>query len=303
MEAQDPRSLMYEVLNLKDEINLVASKINGVSQVFDNISLSAPNFAPPELGFLRTVSWLYVLYFETGKINIDFIKKLIPTYELDPEESIKDHLGSVQKLRTFLQHNLNLSKVHDYSIQEYCETWFKNNCGTPVPRDDNHWNLCVNSLLKEATQFLKVIRDCIRKIEMDESVIQIVDQWNFARNRYHPPHEFDNLIAIVSADMGRDSLDVIRVRKQYYDKWVKELQLNQGDYDFQFEARRLIEHTLLNEMTRVLPITGKDIIDEFKIPPGSRVGFLLEEARKINNENFPCSRQILIEKLKENIEQ
>jgi hypothetical protein len=298
MEAQDPKSLMYEVLDLKDEINLVASKIEGVDHVFDDMSLRMPNLAPPELGFLRTVSWLYVLYYETGKINIDFIKKLLPTYELDSETNIKNHLCSVQRLRTFLQHNLNLSKVHDYSIQEYCETWFKRNCGTPVPRDENHWNLCLNSILKETLTFLKAIRNCIRKIEIDESVIQIVDQWNFVRKRYHPPYEFDELIAIVSTDMGRDSLDIVRVRKQYYDKWVKELQLYQGDYDFHFEARRLIEHTLLNDMTRVLPITGKDIIDELRIPPGPRVGTLLEEARKINDENFPCSKQLLIEKLK-----
>lgn len=301
MEAQDPKSLMYEILDLKEEINLVASKIEGGGHVFDNMSLRMPNFTPPELGFLRTISWLYVLYYETGKVNIEFIKKLIPTYELDPEENIKNHLGSVQKLRTFLQHNLNLSEDHDYGIQNYCETWFRMNCGTPVPSDNNHWDLCLNSILKETLLFLKAVRDCIRKIEMDESVTQIVDQWNFTRKRYHPPYEFDKLIAVVSADMGKDSLDIIRVRKQYYDRWVKELKLNQGDYDFHFEARRLIEHTLLNEMTRALPITGKDIIDEFKIPPGPRIGFLLDEARKIN-ENSPCSRQVLIEKLKEKVD-
>jgi hypothetical protein len=78
---------------------------------------------------------------------------------------------------------------------------------------------------------------------------------------------------------------------------VKQLELLQGNYDFEVEAQRLIEHTLLYEMIPVLPITGHDIMKEFNVVPGPIVGQLLEKARNLYNTE-PCSRDELLEKLR-----
>jgi len=53
------------------------------------------------------------------------------------------------------------------------------------------------------------------------------------------------------------------------------------DCDFSIEARKLIEQTLLNEERIPLPITGRDIMDEFSIPPGPQVKELLDLAQKL----------------------
>ena len=87
---------------------------------------------------------------------------------------------------------------------------------------------------------------------------------------------------------------------RFYTEWVKELELLQGNYDFEVEARKLIEHVLLQKMIPVLPITGQDIINEFNVVPGPIVGQLLEKARNIYN-NEPCSRDELLEKLRREI--
>lgn len=298
MSTRDPRTLMYEIQELKNEINLVASRIEGADPVFGEISLRIPSFYPAELGFLRTVSWLYVLYYEGGKVNVDFISGLFSTYGLDPNGNLKEHVSLVQKLRTYMQHNLSLNESHNILIQNSCEGWFKLVCRTPIPGNDDHWKSCLICLLDEALNFLEATRNCIRRIEIDESLDQIVLRWAFVRKRYHPPHEFDKLIEIVATDMGRDKLDAARLRRRYYDKWTKELQLLRGDYEFEVEARKLIEHVLLNEMTDVLPITGADIMREFSIPPGPKVGDYLEKAKKIfSNEGYCCSKETLIQKL------
>jgi hypothetical protein len=175
---QDPESLMYQILRLKEEIDDVASKLNEINGVFGAISLGIPKFTPSELGFLRTVSWLWVLYYEAGKVNVNFLTERFSAYNLDSDEKLAKHLRIVQQLRTLLQHDLN-------------------------PQESR--NLVIFSGL----------RTCIRSIEQDDSQKQILNEWGFIRKRYHPPHEFDNLISKVAADMGRENLDAVRLRKRF----------------------------------------------------------------------------------------
>lgn len=153
------------------------------------------------------------------------------------------------------------------------------------------------SLLDQAIAFVKAIHDCIRCVEGDDSRERIILQWDVRLQRTHPPHEFDRVISIAAADMGRENLDPVRFRKRYYDKWVAELRMLRGGYSFDAEARKLIENALLTEAIPVLPITGADIMEEFGLAPGPDVGKLLKRAKGINDA-APCSRAELLAKLK-----
>jgi len=300
MSIQNPESLMYQILSSKEEIDDVASKLNEINKVFGPTTLKNPKFDPPEFGFLRTLSWLYVLYYEVGKVNVDFLTARFSAYNLDPDGKLARHPGIVQQLRTFYQHDLNPKESHNQILKEACEQWLSDQCGTPIPGDDRHWRICLDAILNEAIEFFSTLKTCIRFIEQDESRLEIISEWDLKCKRYHPPHEFDTLISKVVADMGRDNLDAVRLRRRYYDKWVKEMELLQGSYDFEVEARKLIEHVLLYEMTSIMPITGNDIMNELKVEPGPEVGQLLDKARIIHNTE-PCSRDELLEKLRREI--
>jgi hypothetical protein len=145
---------------------------------------------------------------------------------------------------------------------------------------------------------LSVLKKCIRAIETDDSRESILLQWKLRRTRYHPPHEFDALIAIVARDMGRDALDIVKFRRKFYDGWKKNLDLLQGAYDFSVEARKLVEHALLTDTTPILPITGLDVIQELGLRPGPLVGEMLKKARDMYIAQ-PCSKEELITKLKD----
>lgn len=426
LSTQNPESLMYQILRLKEEIDHVASKLKKNNGVFGSVSLRFPIFFPSELGFLRTVSWLYVMYYEVGKVDVNFLIERFSVYninsylfswdeipgednekliefliqnfgtdwvktakieKIDDEKTIRlseeknflslrlnnektkinleiddvrneeltvqmengklnlyfneknylslilndekievnlkiddgrtdkfiamkkngklkvydnklsKHLLIVQQLRTFLQHNLDPKEHQNLVIQEACEQWLKKRCGTPIPEDDPQWKICLIHILNEAIDLFSALRTCIRSIEQDESREQILHEWDFLRKRYHPPHEFDNLISKVAADMGREKIDAVRLRKRFYEEWVKQLELLQGNYGFEVEARKLIENVLLYKITPVLPITGKDIIKEFNISPGPEVGKFLERARKLYSVE-PCSRDELLKRLR-----
>ena len=303
MTTQTPEGIMYRVALRRDEINQVAARFPGFAIiVFAPVSLNAPIFEPPELGFLRLVSYLFVLYHEVGKVGTQFLLDRFGAYKVASGSNLGEHLALIRKLRTYLQHNLNPRQKHDKSILEACESWMRSNCGTPVPGDNEHWRTCLLALLKEALEFLEALLVTVRAIEADESREEIVRDWDLRIKRNHPPEEFDRLIAEVAADMGRDTINPVGIRVRFYDQWEQELSLLRAEYDFGIEARKLIEHVLLSSITAVLPITGKEIMEQFGIAPGPRVGELLEQARRIYDQK-PCNRQSLLEQLKLSIGQ
>lgn len=305
MNPPDPAALMYDIVSLIEEINLVASgfeEIDGTDgAVFCKLSLRMPNLSPPELGFVRSVSWLWALYGEAGAPNVQFLGDRLTAYGLDPDCSLSAHPETVQHLRAFGQHHLDPATPRNRRIQQHCEHWFQQNCGTAHPGSDDEWGACLLGLLGEAIAFFQALLMCTRHIEKDESRDRIIQDWDLRRKRYHPAHEFDALILEVAADMGRDAVDAVRLRKRFYDRWTGELRLLQGNYDFKTEARKLIEHVLLQESTPVLPITGHDIIDRFGLAPGPQVGDLLDRARALYSAT-PCPRDELLERLRTEVD-
>lgn len=295
MSGSGPDRLMLTIFERVNEINMIGSRFNPHSfEVFGKISLSVRQLTPYELGFYRAISWLYALYFESDRVNVEFLRDQLTGYRIEQNES---HVQIVHQLRTYLQHNLDPTKEQNRAIQYACECWFQKQCLVPVPSTEPQWRHCLQRLLQDALVFLTALQDCVRRIEQDEGREDILQQWVFRRQRYHPPHEFDRLISITAADMGRENIDVSRFRRRYYDRWMRELTIQQGSYDFEVEGRKLIEHALLVETTPVLPITGKDIIDTFAISPGPQVGEFLRVARTLYTDE-PCSRDALLARLR-----
>lgn len=286
---------MYQVIAGREEVDRLAASLKGIANgVFGPVSLAFPKLSPPELGFLRTVSYLFVLYSEVGKVGVKFLTEKFETYGIDA--SLAQHARLVRELRTYLQHNLNPLHDHDRSIQESCENWMRDKCGTVIPARDEHWNVCLIALLSRSLDLLDGMRRTIRAIELDESRDEICREWQFRIERNHFPAEFDSLINEVAADMGRGEIDSVKFRQRFYDQWATELSLLNPGYEFRVEGRKLIERTLLNALTPVLPITGKDIMTSFGLSPGPQIGELLETARRIY-EKKPCTRETLLEQL------
>lgn len=289
--------VMYRALALRDEINDISSKFDGVGAVFDSVSLSLPRLEPAELGFIRVISWLYVHYFESGKLGTEFLTALVQKYAVESFESSKQHREAVQRLRTYCQHNLDPSQNHSKDIQRACEDWFYDCCGTRTPRSDVHWEKLLSIISQDSAKYLECLRDALRSIEADSACHQVIEQWVLRVSRFHAPHKFDEIISEVAADLGREGLDAVKLRRRYYDKWRKEFEVKTDDCDFYVEARKLIEHVLLLEQLDVLPINGQDVMKAFDVPPGPRVKDILLLARQLYDAG-PCSKDLLLEQVR-----
>lgn len=288
------------LIRLMEDIDRISTALRrSKGRALKDISVPKPAFSPLELGFLRLVSWVYVLYFEAGRVDIRFLKEKLGGFGQDQDGNLSQHYYTVQQLRTYLQHNLNWLEEHDYDIKLGCERWFKKTCKTVMPDNDSHWDACLGGLLAEAVGFLEALKACAQKIEGDEHPQVFIEEWEFRHRRHLNSYDFDSLIREIAGDIGRD-VDAVKFRNKYQGRWNEELSIKPLNSDFLGEARKLIEYTLITQTADVMPINGKDVIAELGVPRGPRVGELLEMAYSYYvAERLP--REKLLDRLRESL--
>ncbi len=276
--------------------SLILALVRSARSSFENPSVSLPKLEPAELGFIRLVSWLFVLYFETGRVSTRFLMGKFALYGTDPHKKLEDHFRAVRSLRTLFQHHLELTNPEDADTRETCYRWCAEHCGTAVPDTDSDWRKCLTAIVLQAVEFVRSLAAVARRIEQDESKEVICSQWRLKLERYRTPIECEKLVSLIVRDIGRDYLDVGLFTKRNHQKWIRELELTSFEIDVDLALRGLIETTLLSETIPVLPITGHDIIETLGISPGKRVGELLQIARRLYQES-PCTREELLTRL------
>jgi len=285
------------VLRCHQGINRLARSLIG-RPAFDELHVLLPDPTSPESGFIRATSWLYCLYFEAGQVSLTFLRRLGEAYSLMDRESSDRHVEAVRCLRTELHHNLGFADS-DLAARTKAENWRRKACGTVLPQTPDHWRNCYERIVDDAHNFLSRVDMVVRRIESDgDGAQQHIDEWLRRLNRKWAAPAFDPLIEDAKYRLARESLNTVAFRNRHVDKWRKHLDLLEDGFDFEFEATRLIEKTLLDEDSVVLPITARDVMNSIGVKPGPDVGALLEEARR-QFEVHRCGRDDLLAHLRD----
>jgi hypothetical protein len=284
MNNQDTDILLLEIKRRVDDLDRMARTFGHLDSVFPGMDFPLPKTKPAELGFIRTVGWLYALYHETGKASVQYLAEIMINLKCGNYSDVKKHIDIIPTLRTALQHNLDPRSKTDKRIVEEKAVWFQSKCGTAFPSTDEHWHTALSALLSDTLSFFDGAIEVIRVIEVDDSSESMLQDWKVRVQRFHPPHLFDEIISMAAVDVGLSSIDCVEFRKKNFSEWQKQLKMLKWPYDFKVEARKLIEQSLLKDDVRVLPITGKDIMENFNLQPGPTVGKLLCKANEIHKE-------------------
>lgn len=274
---------LVDIVRLREQVNgLAQALLPSRSPVFGTVSLATPDVeGAGELAFIRTGSWLYVHYFEVGRVGVRFLIRRNTT-TMNAAGQGHDHLELVHALRTWSQHSIDPhSGQHDARIAEICETWFERNSATRLPRTEAHWQVLLEALLTEALDFFALLLELLAKIENDSDRDIICQQWEDRLNRDWPAHRYHNLIAIAATDLGRASLDPLVFYTRYGQSIRDTVALLADQSDLESEARKQIELLLIRETLATLPITGRDVIEHFQITPGPLVGHVLRCALRL----------------------
>jgi hypothetical protein len=284
------------VLRSHQGVNTLARSLLG-RPAFDELHVLMPDPTSPEPGFLRATSWLYCLYFEAGRVSLTFLRRLGEAYSLVDREAADKHVEAVRCLRTELHHNLGFADS-DLAARTAAEGWRRQACGTALPQTLEQWRACYDRIVNDAHAFLDGVDTVVRRIESDgDGARQNIDEWLRRLNRNWTGSAFDRLIDDAKYRLAREALHTVSFRNKHVDKWRKHLELMEDGFNFEFEATRLIEKTLLDEDSVLLPITGRDVIEAIEVKPGPEVAILLEEARR-HFEVHRCAKADLLAHLR-----
>lgn len=291
------QSIQHEITRIeraKSQINKSALRTGKDEPVFRELCAAPVNYTCFEAGFLRMVSWLYMLYYEAGRGNLDFLMDKFDIYELDTKMENREHYKVSRILRTTLQHNMDMENAKNTNYKKFSDQWFLQNIKKSFPLTRDDWHTCLQAIIREALSLLNDLSQAIKYISRDEFKTFIIDDWNRKSAKFYQPHEFDQVIQKVAQEFGIAYFDYLKFRKQNADSWLQELQNRTGEYDINIEARKLIERDIIKKP--VLPITGTDIMEAFDLPPGQRIREITQVALRIYGEK-PCSKEDLLDQL------
>ena len=297
MASEASSGLWYQLLVRHQEVVSRSRQLLGGRDAFSTVSVRLPNATHAELAFYQSVTWIYALYVESGIVSFSFLIPRLEAYGLDEDGENKCHFSDIRSLRTFLQHNLSFDSARENRLQERCSQWFVQHCGSVFPGDEQEWECALSGVLETSCGFLSSMNACLRMLEQDAASEMVVQQWIVRLDRHHTIHEFRAIVEAVIHDVGQPWLDAGRITKSQYSIWSSKIRTLSVGYDFEHEARRIVEHTIVNEYDPPLPITGSDLMREFGLPPGREVGEMLRRARSIYSRR-PRDRDQLMDALR-----
>ncbi len=293
MVAEASSGLWYQLLVLHQEVVNRSRQLLDGRDAFSQMQVRLPHASHAELSFYQTVTWLYAFYVEAGRVSFRLLVPRLEVYGLDEGMRNSRHFRDIRDLRTYLQHNLTLTSVREVKLQERCARWFVQHCGSAMPGDDEEWQRALFGVLESSYHFLSSINACVRMIEQDSSREVILEQWIVRLERHHDLHEYLKVVEAVIHDLGQPWLDAERIGNSHYGSWSSHIRSLSAGYNFEYEARRLVEQTIMNDYDLPLPITGADIMREFGLAPGRDVGRMLRKARSLYRHT-PRGREQLI---------
>jgi hypothetical protein len=291
----DKRNLITENADILSKSKIIA---------FKEVTIREPLLKIPIHGFYTSVSWLYVTYYESGQATIKFLSERADALGSNTDNFIEHHRNIVHNLRTILQHNINTNNREDIAKQNNCYRWLEDILGREYdpfnhwPSTDEDWNTLLVRLLNDSNKLFDICYQAICSIKTDEFSEDLINLW-ISRNRMNYSRiDWENILNIVARDLGMEYYRLGDLSNKYLQKWNKQIAMVRDDFDFKYEARRIIELSIINDNNLPLPLTGEDIIKELNIPPGPKVREKLNIAQKIFLE-APCNKLRLLELLRD----
>ncbi len=279
-----------------EEINSLLSLVvnNGEQSFFSKTNVIRPDFYNKELSFVRLVSYLYTIYFETGKTGINVLLKSMGS---EAEENLKKHKIIVQILRTKLQHNLDKSISRDFKIEKDCMSWTKSACGKNIPTDEEDWLNCSKKLASDSELIMSSIATTLEEMTNSPANKEaFVINWEITSTKEIPPHLYDNHINEHIKFIDIVDFDTVKYRNKNLANWRNYITSLNPCADYELEIKKIVESSLVRDFFYVLPVTIDDLNKAFVL---SRT--LLNEIYTYIHSKFDSNafeKSIILDKLK-----
>ncbi|MCS4309591.1 hypothetical protein M2404_003968 [Rheinheimera pacifica] len=179
-------------------------RVNVARDAVSNINVRPPSTAENEVDFLRLVTWSYAVLFESGRVSFNVILGLPPLNNsvLSIEKQAKTK-STVQKLRTWLFHNIGFEKDREMEIRSEVSGWFISCCQSFSPNTPEHWRMCFDRLCDDMIEIIEYCHQVLAFVlssPIDKEAI--IATWKKRLQRDWDAHEFDKLISDSALRLG-----------------------------------------------------------------------------------------------------
>ena len=246
------------------------------------ISLPLPSDFDDELAFYRLVIWGYALVNEAAKIPLAFLTNLPP---LKANSSFRNEMST---LRTYVAHNLDISKKRDQKTYAFVHRWFKEACGRSTPASVAHYGDCCACLAGRLQEALNGAIEACDLLDDPEDGPRLVADLKGRIDLVWDAHRFDPMVAKCAARLGNPGFDLLEIRSKHLEEWRRVLsQADENERERVLEQR--IESDLLEAIGDALPRTIWENLQRVAASADATVAalLLLREARRIGSMTLP----------------
>ncbi len=247
----------------------------------DEISLKLSDFGD-ELAFYRLIIWGYALVNEVAKIPLAFLTNLPP---LKANNSFRNEIST---LRTYVAHNLDISKKRDQKTYAFVHRWFKEACGRGTPNSAFHYGECCAHLAGKLQEMLNGAIEACDLLDDPEDGPRLITDLKGRIDLAWEAHRFDPLVEKCDARLGNPGLDLLAIRSKHLEKWRSVLsQADENERERVLEQR--IEADLLEAIGDALPQIIRENLQRVAASTDATVAalLLLREARHIGTMTLP----------------
>lgn len=281
-----------------DDINTLVCHLcnDGNVVFFSKVNVIRPNFVNEELSFIRLITWLYTLYFEAGKDSLKVIKS---SMSQDSKTQYTKHSKLVNSFRTMLHHNLDRTSSRDFKIEKDCHAWMKSVCNKTIPTSEVDWKNCSAQLIEEAYSVLSAIASELELMTDSPAQKEIfIFNWMASKDKSLKPYVYDKIISGSLALINQKDIDVVSYRQKYYEDWNKNILLLSSDANYENEAIKMVESSIVKDFSIRLPV-AMSILEQHFTLSREFIFSLLEALRDIDFSGL--SETQIIEKMKEEL--
>lgn len=246
------------------------------------ISLRLPDDFGDELAFYRLINWGYVLINEAARIPFAFLINLPP---LKADNSLRTETST---LRTYVVHNLDITRKRDQKTYAFVHRWFKAACGRGTPDSTDHYSDCcvyladrLREALTGAIEACDLLDDTVDGPRLLEDLKSRIDlDWE--------AHRFDPVVARCAIRLGNPGLDLLALRSRRLDNWRSVLSTAE-EQERERVLEQHIEADILGAISDTLPSTIQGDLQRIAANSNVTVAILLllREARRVGTMTLP----------------
>ena len=289
------------------EISVISEKIEQINELFCELDDRLVFFSDThqqiredinnEGAYYNNIDYFYGLFYERCDMYKNIIMQKIQFYNLD-YNTVKKSMNLLHDLRTYKSHTLDKNKNHDKLIIENVEKWYFQILGKKrVSLEDIE--LCSIELNKIICIIINSFIKCIEHINSDQKRNKIIEEIIQAKNGYYPDYYIETLFKQVT-DKLELPMDAYILTKKYAKSIRDKMKIYQPirKEKAEEEIKLIMEEIIFSDKLGICPLSAEDIMKEFQLEPGKKLGKLKKMAIDLADKNLYITKDEILEELR-----